>query len=153
MEHDNSPDSFSLRPATLADASTIHSIISQVRINPLALDWHRFILAIDAYGKVIGCGQVKPHSDGSLELASIAVLPEWRNKGVTRWLIEYLLEQHPGEMYLTCQSILGPMYQKFGFKSIETDEMTPYFRRLSRFVNWVVKLTHQPHSMLVMRRD
>ena len=30
----------------------------------MALDWHRFILAIDPFGKVIGCGQVKPHSDG-----------------------------------------------------------------------------------------
>ena len=153
MDPNNSPSNFSLRPATLADASTIRNIISQVRINPLALDWRRFTLAIDTGNKVIGCGQIKPHSDGSFELASIAVLPEWRNKGVARRLIEYLLARHPGTMYLTCQSNLGPMYQKFGFKSTETTEMTPYFRRLSRIVNWVGKLTHQPHSMLVMRRN
>jgi N-acetylglutamate synthase-like GNAT family acetyltransferase len=142
-----------MRPATLAEASTIRYIISQVRINPLALDWHRFILATDSYGKVIGCGQVKPHSDGSLELASIAVLPEWRNKGVARRLIEYLLEQHPGTIYLTCQSQLGTMYQKFGFQAIQTAEMTPYFKRLSRIVTLVNKLIRQPHTMLVMRRN
>jgi N-acetylglutamate synthase-like GNAT family acetyltransferase len=147
------PDNFSLRPATQADAQTIRKIISQVRINPLALDWHRFTLAIDASGNVIGCGQIKPHADGSFELASIAVLPEWRNQGVARRLIEYLLEQNPCTLYLTCQSMLGPMYQKFGFNALETDEMTPYFRRLSRIVHWIGKLTHQPHSMLVMRRD
>jgi N-acetylglutamate synthase-like GNAT family acetyltransferase len=153
MVYGNSNDNFTLRPATLTDASTMRKIISLVRINPLALDWHRFTLAIDMDGKVIGCGQIKPHTDGSCELASIAVLPEWRNQGVARRLIKYLLEQHPGTMYLTCQSILGPMYKKFGFKSIETDEMTPYFRRLSRIVHWVGKLTRQPQGMLVMKRD
>jgi dipeptidyl aminopeptidase/acylaminoacyl peptidase len=40
----------SLRPATQADAGTIRAIISQVKINPLALDWHRFILATDLEG-------------------------------------------------------------------------------------------------------
>jgi N-acetylglutamate synthase-like GNAT family acetyltransferase len=147
------PDSISLRPATLADANTIRQIISKVRINPLALDWHRFMLAVDSYGKVVGCGQVKPHSDGTIELASIAVLPEWRGKGVARKVIEYLLEQHPGTIYLTCQSKLGPMYQKFGFRVIQRAEMTPYFKRLSQVVALVDKLTRQPHIMLVMRRN
>jgi N-acetylglutamate synthase-like GNAT family acetyltransferase len=152
MEENNSTNSCSLRPATQADANTIRHIISQVRINPLALDWHRFILPIDSNGKVTGCGQVKPHSDGSIELASIAVLLEWRNKGVARQVIEYLLEQHPGRIYLTCQSQLGPMYQKFGFQVIQTAEMTPYFKRINRIVTWIGKLTRQPRSMLVMRR-
>jgi N-acetylglutamate synthase-like GNAT family acetyltransferase len=148
-----SPDSFSLRPATLVDASTIRNIISHVRINPLSLDWRRFVLAIDSSGMVIGCGQVKPHSDGSSELASIAVVPEWRGKGVARRIIEYLLKQHSGRIYLTCQSHHGPMYQKFGFQVIQTDEMTPYFQRLSRIVALVNKLFHQPDTMLVMRRN
>jgi N-acetylglutamate synthase-like GNAT family acetyltransferase len=147
------PAHFTLRPATLADASTIRNIISQVRINPMALDWHRFVLAVDAYGMVIGCGQVKPHSDGSIELASIAVLPDWRSKGVARRIIEYLLEQHPGRIYLTCQSELGPMYQKFGFQVIQRAEMTPYFRRLSQIINWIGKLTRLPRTLLVMRRN
>ena len=146
-------NNFALRPATQADSKTIRNIISQVRINPLALSWHRFTLAIDIRGNVIGCGQIKAHADGSFELASIAVLPEWRNRGVARRLIEYLLEQNPGTLYLTCQSMLGPMYQKFGFNTLETDEMTPYFRRLSRIVHWIGRLTRQPPSMLVMQRN
>ncbi len=153
MNQSYSHASISLRPATLDDAKTIRNIISQVRINPLAINWHRFILAIDSNGKVIGCGQVKPHSDGSLELASIAVLPDWRGKGVARMIIEYLLKQHPGRIYLTCQSDLSSMYQKFGFQVIKPIEMTPYFHRLHRIVNWINKLVRQPHSMLVMRRN
>lgn len=119
----------------------------------MALDWHRFVLATDASGVVIGCGQVKPHSDGTAELASIAVLPEWRCIGVARKIIEYLLDQHPGQIYLTCRSPLGPMYQKFGFQAIQYAEMTPYFRRLSRIVAWIGKLVHHHDSMLVMRRN
>jgi N-acetylglutamate synthase-like GNAT family acetyltransferase len=153
MNHRYLHASISLRPATLADAKTIRNIISQVRINPLALDWHRFILAIDSNGNVIGCGQVKPHSDSSLELASIAVLPDWRGKGVARLMVEYLLNQHPGRIYLTCQSNLSSMYQKFGFQVLKPTEMTPYFKRLHRIVTWVNKMFRQPHSMLVMRRN
>ena len=153
MDRTHSAHNFSLRPATPADAVTIRQIINQVGINPMALDWKRFILAIDPFGKVIGCGQVKRHADGSSELASIAVLHEWRHKGIARKIIEQLLEQYPGRIYLTCRAQLGPMYQKFGFQTVQVANMPPYFRRISRFVGLINKLFHSPHNLLVMRRD
>ena len=119
----------------------------------MSLDWRRFILATDSAGRVIACGQVKVHGDGSHELASIAVLPEWRSKGIARQIIVHLLEQHPGRLYLTCQSQLGPLYEKFGFQRIQPGEMTPYFMRLSRIVSMVNKLFRLRESMLVMRRN
>jgi N-acetylglutamate synthase-like GNAT family acetyltransferase len=142
-----------LRPATAADAATIRQIISLVQINPTGLNWRRFILAVDLNGNIIGCGQVKPHGDGSLELASIAVLPAWRDKGIARTLIEHLLSQYPGQLYLTCRSQLGPLYQKFGFQTLQFDDMPTYFKRLSRIVNLVNNLFHQPNRLLVMKRD
>ena len=145
--------SYITRPALLDDAHSIRSLIRAVRINPIGLDWRRFILATDSAGRVIACGQVKVHGDGSYELASIAVLPDWRGKGIARRIIEHLLEQHPGRLYLTCQSRLGPLYEKFGFQRIQPGEMTPYFRRLSRIVSIVNKLFRQHESMLVMRRN
>jgi N-acetylglutamate synthase-like GNAT family acetyltransferase len=147
------PDSFTLRPAIQADAIIIRQIISRVKINPMSLAWQRFTLAVDSTGRVIGCGQVKPHTDGSFELASIAVLPEWRNKGIARRIIEHLLEGYPGRLYLTCLSHNGPMYQKFGFHAIQPSEMPPYFRRLSWIVTLFNKLLHRPENMLVMRRN
>ena len=71
---------YTLRQADSTDAGTIRQIISQAHINPTGLAWQRFILAIDEQGNTIACGQLKPHGDGSLELASIAVTPEWRGK-------------------------------------------------------------------------
>jgi N-acetylglutamate synthase-like GNAT family acetyltransferase len=153
MDHDTSVHPYSLRPATSADAKTIRQIIALVHINPMGLNWQHFILAVDGEGRVIGCGQVKIHADGSRELASIAVLPAWRGKGVARTIIEQLLEMHQGNLYLTCRAVLGPMYEKFGFRSVKSDEMPPYFRRLSRLVAFFRKLFRQPNQLLVMCRD
>ena len=108
MDRGHSSEESALRPATQADAATIRQLIAQVNINPLSLDWRRFILAVDQDGKVIDSGQVKPHADGSSELASIAVLPEWRGVGVARAIIQSMQGQHPGRIPLTCRSGLGP---------------------------------------------
>jgi N-acetylglutamate synthase-like GNAT family acetyltransferase len=153
MEITYSSPEYILRPATAGDARMIRQIISLVRINPTSLNWHRFVLAVDRDGKIIGCGQVKPHSDGSLELASIAVLPDWRGRGIARSIIEHLLQEYPGRLYLTCRSQLGPIYQKFGFKVLHVVDMPPYFRRLSRLVALFNKLFHQSDHLLVMRRN
>jgi N-acetylglutamate synthase-like GNAT family acetyltransferase len=153
METPSSSLGYYLRQANAADAGTIRQIISLVHINPTGLSWQRFILAVDRQGRIIGCGQIKPHGDGSLELASIAVLPDWRDKGVARTIIEYLLEQHPGRLYLTCRAELGPLYQKFGFQAVNTTEMPPYFKRVSGLVNLFPRLGRQPDHLLVMRRN
>jgi N-acetylglutamate synthase-like GNAT family acetyltransferase len=153
MESTPSPLLYSLRPATAADAQTIRQIIALVHINPMGLNWQHFILAVDAKGSVIGCGQVKIHADGSRELASIAVLPAWRGRGVARAIIEQLLELHQGRLYLTCRAVLGPMYEKFGFQALQRDEMTPYFKRLNRLASFFRKLFRQSDQLLVMRRD
>src|SRR4030067_205735 len=82
----------SLRPANASDAVTIRRRRGAMPITPSGLNGRHFVLAPRAGGDVIGCGQVKPHADGSRELASIAVLPKWRGKGVARLIIEHLLE-------------------------------------------------------------
>jgi N-acetylglutamate synthase-like GNAT family acetyltransferase len=153
MENNASTHRFSLRPATAADARTIRQIIALVHINPMGLNWQHFILAVDAEGGIIGCGQVKHHSDSSRELSSLAVLPGWRGRGVARAILEQLLELHQGRLFLTCRSVLGPMYEKFGFQVIPRAEMPPYFRRLSKLAAFINKLFRRPNQLLVMRRN
>ena len=123
---------FTLRPATKVDFPAIRRLIHAVGINPMALDWRRFTIAVDADDRLVGCGQVKPHKDGSLELASIAVLPEWRKQGVARAIILHLLETYPRPLYLTCRGRLGPFYEKFGFQEMTAPaDLPPYFRRIT----------------------
>lgn len=120
-----------LRPATEHDVTAIRSLIHRVRITPWGLDWRRFVLAVDRSGSVLGCGQLKPHGEGIVELASIAVEPEHEKRGIARALIEYLVSRAPRPLYLTCRSSLGPFYSKWGFRALPVEEMPPYYRRLT----------------------
>jgi len=140
---------FTLRPATEDDFPLIKDLIHRVGINPMSLDWRRFVIAVDESGKMLGCGQLKPHGRHVIELASIAVEPTYQNQGIARVIIEHLISHGPRPLYLTCRSRLGSFYEKWGFRSIEPDEMPPYFRRLSRLVNVISSFMNE--KMLVMR--
>ncbi len=144
---------FTLRPAQEEDAKAIRELIHAVQINPMGLDWRRFVLAVTPEGEMAGCGQIKSHGDGSFELASIAVVPAWRGQGLARLLIEYLIDSHPGTLYLTCRSGLRPFYEKFGFQVADPNEMTPYFRRLSRLARVFLAMNRRQEGMLVMKRS
>lgn len=104
------------------------------QINPIGLDWERFVVAEAEDGQVVGCCQIKPHRDGSNELASLVVHPEWRGLGIARGLIEYFLADYEGDLYLMCRSNLGTLYEKFGFQVASQDEMPRYFQRVMRLV-------------------
>lgn len=133
---DKVPDRiFTLRQAIEADLPAISDLIETAGINPRGLDWRRFLIAVDGDDHLVGSGQVKIHLDGSLELASIAVQPEWRKQGVARAIILKLLETHPRPLYLVCRGRLGTFYEKFGFVVIfNPKDMPPHFRRLNLLV-------------------
>lgn len=142
---------FILRPATEQDFPAIRQLIRQVRINPTALDWRRFVVAVDGSAEMRGCGQLKPHGKEIVELASIAVAPSARNQGIARAIIEHLIAKAPRPLYLTCRSGLRPFYEKWGFRVIELDEMPPYYRRLSRFAKMMLAMIERGELMLVMK--
>lgn len=143
---------FTIRPATAGDGPDIRSLVRLARINPIGLDWVRFVVAGTPEGELIGCGQIKTHADGSRELASIAVFPRWRGRGAARAIIEHLLVISPGTLYLTCRSSLGPFYEKFGFRAIGEGEMPGYFRRIYRLIRVFGVLPFLHSGLLVMKR-
>ncbi len=142
---------FSLRLANSEDFPAIKRLIHLVQINPTGLDWHRFVVAVDETGRMIGCGQLKPHGRGIVELASIAVEPSDRNKGVARAVIEYLINRAPRPLYLTCLSSMGVFYEKWGFRSVTIDEMPTYFRRLVKLVKMIPSWGEHADKLLVMK--
>ena len=125
---------YALRPAREEDFDSIKGLIHSAGINPLGLDWQRFVVAVDAEDRVIATGQIKPHGRDVHELASIAVAPDHQGKGIARAIIEHLLEDSPRPLYLTCRSRLEPLYEKFGFQAIPYEEMPRYYQRISRLV-------------------
>lgn len=140
---------FSLRSATEADFPNIKKIIRESRLNPSGLNWRRFIVAESADGSFAGCGQIKPHPEGVLELASIAVSEAFRDQGVASLIIRRLLDDESYRpIYLTCRSELREFYEKFGFRELDMKEMPSYYRGLSRLVNLL--LAFSKSRMLVM---
>ncbi len=142
---------FSLRQATQEDFPAIKALIHLVHINPTGLDWRRFVVAVSAGGEIVGCGQIKPQGDLRV-LASIAVLPGWRERGVARAIIEHLLAAHTGALYLTCREHLGGFYEKFGFTVLDEADIPAQFRSMSRFVRLLRRLGVINEGLLVMRR-
>ncbi|HSO28016.1 MAG TPA: GNAT family N-acetyltransferase [Anaerolineales bacterium] len=149
MNHEST--AFHLRPAQKSDADAIQRLIKSAGINPTGLDWRRFWLAVNAQDEMLGCVQLKPHRDGSMELASLAVTPARRGAGIGRALIEHMLARRPDTLYLTCRAGLGSYYAQFGFQPVAEEEMPPYFRRVYRLFKLLKLLPGIEDDLLVMR--
>jgi N-acetylglutamate synthase-like GNAT family acetyltransferase len=121
-----------IRAATEADQAAIRAIIRAAQLNPMSLDWPRFLVAEDG-GEIVAVGQVKPHSDGSRELASIAVVPARQRQGLGRQVIRALLAREAGPLYLVCMNHNDSYYQQFGFRRVEAAALPPALRRIYRF--------------------
>lgn len=122
-----------LRPATAGDQAAIEQIIDEADINPNHLDWERFVV-VEIDGRVVGTGQVKPHNDGTRELASIAVTPAHQKKGIASMIIRELLSHETEPLYLMCESQAEPFYERFGFRRLEFNEFPHDLARIRRAI-------------------
>ena len=94
---------------------------------PEELEWDEFdetahhILAVDNNNIPIGTGRIKP--DG--QIGRMAVLKDWRNKGVGNMILKALLNQaiesNYKKLYLHAQITAIPFYEQSGF-IINSDE-------------------------------
>ena len=144
---------FSLRPALESESTQIKDLIKLVGINPTGLDWKRFLVAVNENGQIIACGQIKPHGAEIRELASIAVLPEYRKQGIARAVIELLLLENPRPLYLMCISYNGPIYEKFGFRAIVDSEAPRYFSRIIKLFDLANLIRKSEDTLLVMKLE
>jgi amino-acid N-acetyltransferase len=141
-----------IRPAAANDQYAITAIVRAARLNPRDLDWQRFLLA--QWGQdIVGVGQVKPHQDGSRELASIAIVPEWQGNGVGSALIRALLSRETGPLHLMCIANREHYYERFGFKRLDRRAMPPYFRRFAWIAPVIELLSLKRLRLIVMGRD
>ena len=138
-----------LRPARAEDQATIRTIVRAAGINPFGLDWPHFIVAEDD-GQIVAIGQIKPHGDGSRELASIATIPARQRQGLGSAIVRRLLVNTVPPLYLMCAAHNETFYLPFGFRRVEPEAMPPYFRRYHRLMN--VFAGEQPR-LVIMRWD
>lgn len=129
-----------LRPALASDQSTVTAIIRAAHINPFNLNWQRFIVAVNGE-PVVGVGQIKPHKDGSRELASIAVIPAYQHQGIASQIITALMQREKGVIHLFCRTSLADFYRRFGFQVISLQELPSELARIHSIGEWFIVLT------------
>ena len=144
---------YQIRSAMESESVQIKALINLVGINPSGLDWKRFIVAVNDEGKVIACGQIKPHGADILEMASIGTNPKYERQGLASAIIVELLKTPVRPLYLMCMEHNGTLYEKFGFRTIVEDEMPKYFRRIKNLFKVADVVMRSGEDLLIMKLE
>ncbi len=144
-----------IRPAIPTDQPAISALVRAAHLNPIRIGWRNFLVAEDT-GRVVGIGQVRPHSDGSRELASLTVAPDCQAAGIGTRLTRALLKRETPPIYLFCQETMGSYYIRFGFQTIGREDLPPVLARMHRLANLIAavssRLTSHHTRIIAMRR-
>jgi N-acetylglutamate synthase-like GNAT family acetyltransferase len=145
-----------IRPARQEDQQTIVSFIQQAKLNPRNLHWQNFLVA-EENGSVVGIRQVKVHAQGTREVASGFVLPEYRRRGISARLMYELLARETGPLYTTVNEKRAPYYEQFGFRPVDVSQLPSDFRkeyRIGQIVTTLVSIFAEERVRIVpLKRD
>ena len=148
--------SITIRPAVETDQAEIKSMVRAPRINPRHLHWSRFLVA-EEEGCIVGIRQVKIHKDGTREVASGVVRPEYRRRDISAKLMRTILDREPDPLYLMCDQKWAHYYEQFGFLHVEPSDLPPNFRkeyRTGRIITSVLSLLARRDIRLIpMKRE
>ena len=148
--------SITIRPTVETDQAEIKSLVRVARINPRNLHWSRFLVAEEG-GRIIGVRQVKIHKDGTREVASGVVRPEYRRRGISAELMRALLSRERGPLYLMCDEKWARYYELFGFFRVGPSELPLDFRReyrIGRIITSMLSLFARRNVRLIpMKRS
>jgi N-acetylglutamate synthase-like GNAT family acetyltransferase len=137
-----------IRPARAEEQGAIQAMVRGAHLNPLDLNWRRFLVAEDESG-ILGVGQIRLHA-GAPELASLVVRQDQRGNGIGGELIRALIAQSPGTLYLFCRGQLEGYYARFGFGAITVNQSPPALKTRYAIGRFIVRLLGR--RMLLMKR-
>jgi N-acetylglutamate synthase-like GNAT family acetyltransferase len=140
-----------IRPAVQADQPEIQALIRKAHLNPRDLHWQNFMIA-EHSGRIVGLRQVKLHRNGTREVASGYVLPEFRHQGLSTRLMNTVLEANQTPLYLMCNRKWIPYYERFGFSMVDDKTLPADFARelgRGRLITSVLSLFARERIQLV----
>jgi amino-acid N-acetyltransferase len=145
-----------IRPALQEDQETITSFIRQAKLNPRNLHWQNFLVA-EKDGEIVGIRQVKVYSQGTREVASGFVLPQYRRQGISAQLMKALLARVTGPLYTMVNEKRSAYYEQFGFRRVEVSQLPSDFRkeyRIGRIVTTLLSLFRKDRVRIIpLRRE
>jgi len=148
--------SITFRAASEADEPTVKSIVRRARLHPFNLHWQNFIIALDA-DTIVGVGQIKEHGDGTRELASMAILPDYQNQGIGSEIIRQLITPEVGTLYLMCPNFRESFYNRFDFQTITGSEIPGSLRGWVKLGRWLTSIMtlfgSEDFTILAMKRE
>ncbi len=124
-------------------------MVQGARLNPLDLNWQRFLVAEDGTG-IVGVGQIRPHRKVP-ELASLVVREDRRGQGIGGQLVRALIAQSPGTLYLFCGHDMERFYAQLGFHAVGVKESPPALRWKYILMRLITRLI-EGHPILLMKQ-
>lgn len=108
---------------TNEDLAPISALLHGTNGDDFNLILQDLIVAKDG-DEVVGCIRIKALEDGTRELASLVVAPDYRKKGIGRSLVSNVLETcNFRPIYLLCSEENAPFYAISGFAEIEPADL------------------------------
>ena len=120
-----------IRQATLSDQAVIRRLVRQARLNPRSLDWRAFVIA-ETDNTPVGVAQVRQHSDGSRELASLVVVAEHQGRGIAGRMIDALLCEETHPVFTLLDRRYAEHFIRWGFQPIRVTELPESMKRQLR---------------------
>ncbi|MCI0555408.1 MAG: hypothetical protein L0287_31065 [Anaerolineae bacterium] len=77
----------------------------------------------------MGIRQVKVYEQGTREVASGFVLPEYQHREISTQLMNEILVRENGPLYLMCRDKWAFYYEGFGFRHIAVNRLPADFRK------------------------
>lgn len=114
-----------IRKGTPSDALTMSMLILSCGMNPRLGDITNFLVFETTDGQVVGGGQVRPGNPG--ELASLAVVADWRGRGIGSAISRSLVEREETvrDLCLLCLTRAIGFYSGLGFTLCESASELP----------------------------
>jgi N-acetylglutamate synthase-like GNAT family acetyltransferase len=145
-----------IRPAKQEDHETIVSYIRQAKLNPRHLHWQNFLIAEEG-NKIVGIRQIKTYKQGTREVASGFVLPEYRRQGISARPMNELLARENGPLYTMVNEKRAPYYEQIGFRRVDVNQLPADFLkeyRIGRIVTGLMSIFRKDRVRIIpLKRD
>ncbi len=90
--------------------------------NPANLQWERFVIA-ERDGRTVGVAQLRRHSDGAIELASMYVEPDARRHGIAADMVDALLADERAPVCTLIDRRFVEHFTRWGFAPVDPSQL------------------------------